>query len=295
MRGNSSSPGSMPTGPCATSTALADVKVDRPAWWMCRTGSILRPRKNGIVDARRLGRRQAGTRAGRGLRHGHARSGQLPPRRDRRAQRRRLQRRRLPRHAERQERLQAVAARLRSGRRLPAADPRPVRPPHRQARPGAKPRVHEGGRPRAARGRAALRRDQPPRRDDGRAGSPTASRTTRPRLPPIEEGGGAARLARAEVPREVAATRGGRDVRRRRDPRRDAPDGLQQQRPVDRRRHAERAGRVQAAGRSRHPLPLPRRADLGAADLPRAARGLRLDATRRKRTTSTRTSSPSSS
>ncbi len=65
-------------------------------------------------------------------------------------------------------------------------------------------------------------------------------------------------------------------LRRRHSPRRDPPDRLQQQRPVHRRRDAERPGRVQAARRGRDPVPLPRRADLGPPDLPRTARRLRL-------------------
>ncbi len=49
-------------------------------------------------------------------------------------ERRRLQRGRLPRHAQRQERLQAQPPRLRPGRRFPPADARRPGPAHRSAR-----------------------------------------------------------------------------------------------------------------------------------------------------------------
>ena len=162
-------------------------------------GLFLRPKKNGaatlVISAG--GKEARVPRHGRG--DGQARAGQLPPRRDRRA-------------------LNVGGCNAGachgtpSGKNgfklslrgfdpaadLPATHPRPVRPPHRQARPRRRASCFlKARRPRAARGRPAVRRDQRARRDDARvarrgaAGRPADAAGD-------QEGRSAARRAAAE-------------------------------------------------------------------------------------------------
>ena len=104
-------------------TALATVVVKPGGIVEVQEGGYLRPRQNGSATlVASVGGKQASvpvTVTGMEM----PVPGQLPPRRDRRAERRRLQRRRLPRHPERQERLQALAPRLRPARRLTSSSP----------------------------------------------------------------------------------------------------------------------------------------------------------------------------
>ena len=131
----------------------------------CKTGSSCGRRRTARRRGRDRGRREGSPRSGDcgGMDKPHP----VSFRHDVIAapQRRRLQRRRLPRHAERQERLQALASRLRPAAGLPATHPRTVRPPHRQARSRAEPDAAEGAS-------AACRT---------RAASASASAASRPR------------------------------------------------------------------------------------------------------------------
>ena len=84
------------------------------------------------------------------------RARQLPQRRHRRPQRRRLQCRRLPRHADRQERLQAQPSRLRPRRRLTCSSTRDVIGRRTDRQREASLLMLKGARPRRPRRRPAF-------------------------------------------------------------------------------------------------------------------------------------------
>ena len=147
---------------------------------------------------------------------------------------------------------------LRSRRRLPHADPRRVRPPHRPRRPRRQPdapqRRWAGCRTKAACASAPT----PCPRGPSAPGWPKGLQDD-PATAPAPQGDQilpGARVLKAPARWQqlaVLANFADGSV-----PRRDAPDRLQQQRHRRRRRERQRPGRVPPGRRGRHPVPLPR-------------------------------------
>ena len=206
--GSWSSPASTRTAPSATSRRSRMSKVEPAGIVEVQDGLFLRPEER-HRDARRasVGGKQASV-SGHGRGDGDARAGQLPPRRDRRAERRRLQRR-APATARRAART-ASSSRSAASTRPPTtcSSPATVRPPHRQARPGAQPDAAEG-RSAACRTKAASASARPacPAEMMRRVARRGAARTTRRRCPPVKKVEVLPGSRVLKRPGEVAATR----------------------------------------------------------------------------------------